>query len=57
MEINTIMSQQLLELQQTIQMSVLNKAMHADTEGLTQLLASIPEAQHPYLGKSFDVSV
>ncbi len=60
MEINSLMSAQLLELQQTVQMSVMQNAMNMNTAAAVQLLEDMPEqtaAAHPYKGGTIDISV
>lgn len=54
------MSAQLLELQQTVQMSVMQNAMNMNTAAAVQLLEDMPEqtvAAHPYKGGTIDISV
>lgn len=58
MDLNSIMSSQLSELQQTVQTSVLQKAMNMDTTAAVQLLDQMPQqpqAAHPYKGTVIDV--
>lgn len=58
MELNAIMANQLQSLQSTVQMSVLNKALHSNAEVATEMLESLPDAPsvaHPYKGASIDV--
>lgn len=60
MDINSIMSSQLLEIQQTVQMSVMQKALNLGTTAAVNLLENMPEqpaAQHPFKGSVIDVSV
>lgn len=60
MDLNSIMSTQLSELQQTVQMSVLQNAMNMQTVGAIQLLDQMPEqpqATHPFKGSVIDVQV
>ena len=60
MEINSLMSAQLLELQQTVQMSVMQNAMNMNTAAAVQLLENMPEHTvdaHPYKGGTIDISV
>lgn len=59
MELNSIMDSQLLELQQTVQMSVLQNAMNMETTSAVQLLQQMPEQQavHPYKGTILDIQV
>lgn len=61
MDINTIMSAQLASLQQTVQLSIMDKAMNMETATAVQLLENMPVQQadipHPYKGLVVDVSV
>ena len=60
MDINSIMSSQLAELQQTLQMSLMDTSMNAQAGAVAQLLEAAPQApaaQHPYKGSVIDVSV
>lgn len=59
MELNSIMNTQLLELQQTVQMSVLQNAMNMETTSAVQLLEQMPEQQavHPFKGSVIDIQV
>ena len=62
MEINTIISAQLASLQQTLQMSILDKAMNTGATGVIQMIENLPEQQaapatHPYKGQTIDVQV
>ncbi|MER2000066.1 MAG: YjfB family protein [Lysinibacillus sp.] len=57
MEINNIISQQLSSLQQTLSMTVLNKAMNQGA-GMVEMLQEMPQQQaapHPYKGQYIDV--
>lgn len=59
MEINNIMSQQLASLQQTLSMTVMDKAMNQGA-GMVEMLQELPEqvaAPHPYKGQVVDISV
>lgn len=58
MEINSIMSSQLAQLQQTLQMSILDKTLNAGA-GVVEMLAEMPApaAEHPYKGQLFDAQV
>ena len=59
MDINNIMSQQLASLQQTLSMTVLDKAMNQGA-GMVEMLQEIPQqtaAPHPYKGQTIDVQV
>lgn len=51
------MSSQLMQLQQTVQMSVLQNAMNMDTVAAVQLLEDMPQtaAPHPYKGSVVDI--
>lgn len=60
MDINSIMSSQLLEMQQTVQMSVMQNALNLNTTSAIKLLEDMPQAQaapHPYKGNVIDISV
>ncbi|MGG0656616.1 putative motility protein [Rummeliibacillus pycnus] len=60
MDLNSIMSMQLSDLQQTVQMSVLQNAMNMQTVGVIQLLDQMPEqpqATHPFKGTIIDAQV
>ncbi|MEK5230504.1 YjfB family protein [Lysinibacillus sp. FSL K6-0232] len=59
MEINSLMSAQLLELQQTVQMSVMQNALNVNTSAAMELLEDMPQQQapHPYKGSMVDISV
>ncbi|KOY84124.1 YjfB family protein [Lysinibacillus macroides] len=59
MEMNSLMSTQLLELQQTVQMSVMQSALNANTSAALELLEDMPQQQapHPYKGSMIDISV
>lgn len=59
MEINNIMAQQLASLQQTLSLSVLDKAMNQGA-GMVEMLQELPEqiaAPHPYKGQQIDISI
>ena len=58
MDINSIMSTQLLELQQTVQMSVMQNALNLNATAAVELLEDLPQLQatHPYKGNYIDVS-
>ncbi|GLC90311.1 putative motility protein [Lysinibacillus piscis] len=58
MEINAMMASQLTELQQTLQMSILDKTLNAGA-GVVELLETMPApaAEHPYKGQLFDAQV
>jgi hypothetical protein len=59
MDINNIMSQQLASLQQTLSLTVLDKAMNQGA-GMVELLQDMPQQQtapHPYKGQNIDIQV
>nr|WP_245402383.1 YjfB family protein [Psychrobacillus psychrodurans] len=51
------MSSNLLQLQQTVQMSVLQNAMNMETVAAVKLLEDMPQtaAPHPYKGSAVDI--
>lgn len=55
MEINSIMSSQLAQLQQTLQMSILDKTLNQGA-GVVEMLEKMPTpaADYPYKGQLFD---
>lgn len=60
MEINAMMSAQLASLQQTLQMSILDRAMNTGAAGVVEMMEQLPEQQaapaaHPYKGQVIDV--
>ncbi|WP_010288394.1 putative motility protein [Kurthia massiliensis] len=61
MDINAIMSSQLLELQQTVQMSVMQQAMNMETTAVTHLMEQMPQPQpqslDPNVGQRIDISI
>lgn len=60
MEINSLMSSQLMELQQTVQLSVMQNAINLNTSAAIELLQEIPQQQvpiHPYKGSIIDISI
>jgi hypothetical protein len=60
MDINSLMSVQVAELQQTLQLSLLQKATGAGVEGTLEMLEELPQqlqAAHPYKGTVIDVQV
>lgn len=60
MDINSIMSAQVSQLQQTLRMSIMDKALNIGAASTIEMLNNIPEqtaATHPYKGKTIDVSV
>lgn len=61
MDVSSIMSMQLMELQQTVQMSVMQKAMNMETSAVAQMVEQMPQIVTPSLdpnvGQNFDVSI
>ncbi len=60
MDINSIMSAQVSQLQQTLQMGIMDKALNMGAAGAIEMLNDMPEqttATHPYKGQTIDVSV
>lgn len=60
MEINSLMSAQVAQLQQTLQMSILDKSINQGTAGVIEMLDDMPAQQtaaHPYKGQVIDVQV
>jgi len=61
MEVNSLMSSQLMELQQTVQMSVMQNALNLNTTTAIELLKELPQQQtaptHPYKGSIIDISI
>lgn len=62
MEINAMMSAQLASLQQTLQMSILDKAMTTGAAGVVEMMEDLPQQQaapaaHPYKGQAIDIQV
>ena len=60
MEINSFMSAQIAQLQQTLQMSILDKSINQGAAGVIQMLNDLPAQQtatHPYKGQVIDVQV
>ena len=60
MEINSFMSAQVAQLQQTLQMSILDKSLNQGTVGVIEMLDDMPAQQtaaHPYKGQVIDVQV
>ncbi|MEK3980816.1 putative motility protein [Psychrobacillus sp. FSL K6-2836] len=57
MDINSIMSSNLLQLQQTVQMSVLQNAMNMETVVAVKMLEDMPQtaAPHPNKGSVVDI--
>lgn len=58
MEINSIMSNQLAQLQQTLQMTIMDKTLDAGA-GVVEMLQEMPTpaAEHPYKGQLIDLQV
>lgn len=59
MEINSIMAQELASLQQTLSMTIMDKAI-TQGAGTVELLQQIPQQQsapHPYKGQLIDIQV
>lgn len=59
MEINNILSQQLASIQQTLSMTILDKAVN-QSAGVVEMLQDIPQqtqASHPYKGQVIDIQV
>lgn len=60
MDINSIMSTQLAELQQTLQMTLLDKSMNTQAGAVAELLQAAPQspaAPHPHKGGTIDISI
>ncbi|KMN39309.1 putative motility protein [Lysinibacillus capsici] len=61
MEVNSLMSSQLMELQHTVQMSVMQNALNLNTTTAIELLKELPQQQtaptHPYKGSIIDISI
>ena len=60
MEINSLMSAQVAQLQQTLQMSILDKSLNQGAAGVIKMLDDMPAQQtaaHPYKGQVIDVQV
>ncbi|GEC91877.1 MULTISPECIES: polyribonucleotide nucleotidyltransferase [Brevibacillus] len=63
MDINSIMSGQLSQLQHTVSLSIMNMAQASQAAGATVMLDDFSKAQatvqasHPTLGKQIDISV
>ncbi|WP_313894478.1 putative motility protein [Psychrobacillus sp.] len=57
MDINSIMSSQLVQLQQTVQLSLLQNAMNMEAVSAVALLEDMPQtaAPHPYKGSVVDI--
>ena len=59
-DINSIMSSQLIDLQQTVQMSVMQNALNLNASAAVELLEDRPQPQaaaHPYKGTAVDISI
>ena len=60
MEISSFMSAQVAQLQQTLQLSILNKSLNMGAAGVVGMLEAMPEqltAAHPYKGQTLDIQV
>jgi len=62
MELSSFMSAQVAQLQQTVQMSIMNKSLNMGAASAIQMLleqvpAQQPAAPHPHKGLAIDVSV
>ncbi|MGM9948698.1 MAG: putative motility protein [Lysinibacillus sp.] len=60
MEINSFMSAQVAQLQQTLQMSILDKSLNMGAAGVVDMLERMPAQQsalHPYKGQAIDIQV
>lgn len=60
MEISSFMSAQVAQLQQTLQMSILDKSLNMGAAGVVDMLERMPEQQpttHPYKGQIVDIQV
>ncbi|MFJ8520060.1 polyribonucleotide nucleotidyltransferase [Lysinibacillus xylanilyticus] len=59
MEVNMIMSSQIMELQHTVQMSIMQNALNLNTVAATELLKDLPQQQVaiPYKGSFIDSSL
>ena len=57
MDMSSIVSSNLIQLQQTVQMSVLQSAMNMETVAAVQMLDAMPQtvASHPYKGTAVDI--
>ena len=55
MEINSFLSAQVAQLQQTLQMSILDKSINQGAAGVIEMLDDMPA--HPYKGQVIDVQV
>jgi len=61
MELSSFMSAQVAQLQQTVQMSIMNKSLNMGAASAIQMLEQVPAQQpaapHPHKGLAIDVSV
>lgn len=61
MDIQSIMSSQLVELQQTVQLSVMSQAMNMQTSAVANLMEQLPQTQSvsldPNVGQRIDISI
>ncbi|RNC99286.1 putative motility protein [Lysinibacillus halotolerans] len=60
MDINSIMSAQVAQLQQTVQMSIMDKSLNLATASTVEMLEQMSEqtnSPHPYKGTVIDVSL
>ncbi|TSI06024.1 YjfB family protein [Lysinibacillus sp. BW-2-10] len=60
MELSSFMSAQVAQLQHTVQLSIMDKALNLGAAGAIEMLQQLPEqapANHPYKGTQIDVSV
>ena len=60
MKINSFMSAQIAQLQQTLQMSILDKSINQGAAGVIEMLNDMPTQQtvpQPYKGQVIDVQV
>lgn len=60
MDINSIMSAQVAQLQQTVQMSIMDKSLNLATASTVEMLEQMTEqtnANHPYKGTVIDISL
>ena len=62
MDINSAMAAQVASLQQTLQMSILDKSLNLGAVGTIEMLDELPQqaqptATHPYKGQNIDIQV
>lgn len=60
MDMSSIMSGQVAQLQQTVQLSIMNQALNMEAVSAIEMLEKMPEqpvAVHPHKGTVIDVSV